>query len=87
MKDSSSFTVPCSFEDIFIDRCLCDLGSSMHLMSLSFYRKLKFAKMVPTTVVLQLTDHSVRYLVGVVENMLVKVGKFYFSTDCLVLDM
>ena len=34
-------------------------------MSLTFHKKLKFAEMVPTTVVLQLADCSVRSRVGV----------------------
>ena len=45
-QDPRSFTVPCSFENIHVDKCLCDLGSNINLV-------------VPKIVVLQLTDHSV----------------------------
>jgi len=43
--------------------------------------------MTPTTVVLQLVDRLVCCPVGIVEDMLFKVGKFYFSIDFLILDM
>ncbi|XP_071905824.1 uncharacterized protein [Coffea arabica] len=87
MKDPASFTVPCQFEHILVDKCLCDLGSSVNLMPLSFFRKLKFANLGPTQVIVQLVDHLVCYPVGIVEDLLVKVSKFYFPTDFLVLDM
>ncbi|XP_027082404.1 uncharacterized protein [Coffea arabica] len=87
MEDPRSFIVSCQFENIFIDKCLCDLGSSVNLMPLSFFKKLKFANVGPTQVVLQLVDRSVCYPIGIVEDQLVKVNKFYFLTDFLVLDM
>ena len=56
-------------------------------MPLSFFRKLKLANLVPTQVILQLVDHSVRYPMGIVEDLLVKVGKFYFLVDFIILDI
>ena len=56
-------------------------------MLLSFFRKLKFANLVPTQVVLQFANHLVRYPIGIVEDLLVKVGKFYLPADFIVLDM
>ncbi|XP_027156233.1 uncharacterized protein LOC113757260 [Coffea eugenioides] len=87
MKDPESFNVPCQFEHIIVDKCLCDHGYSVNLISLSFFRKLKFANLGPIQVILQLADRSVCYPIGIVDDLLVKVGKFYFPTDLLVLDM
>ena len=84
---SKEFIIPCQFEHILVDKCLCDLGSSVNLMPLSFFRKLKFTNIVPTQVILQLADHSVCYPMGIVEDLLVKVGKFYFPTDFIVFYM
>lgn len=39
------------------------------------------------TVSLQLADRSIKYPRGIVKVMLVKVGKFIFSADFIVLDM
>ncbi|XP_073129370.1 uncharacterized protein [Henckelia pumila] len=41
----------------------------------------------PTTFSLKLADRSVKYLRGVVENVLVKVDKLIFPVDFVVLDM
>ena len=76
----------CQFEHIFVHKCLCDLGSSVNLMPLSFFKKLKFPNLRSTQVILQLTNRS-SYPMGIVENLLVKVGKFYFPTDFIILDM
>ena len=59
MKDPWSFIVPCYFEKILVEKCLCDLGSSVNLMPLSFFKKLKFAQLIHTTVTLQLADRSI----------------------------
>ena len=56
-------------------------------MPLSVFRKLRFAQLAHTTVTLQLTDHSIRYPIDIVEDMLVKVDKFYFLMNLLVLYM
>ena len=37
LKDSRSFTVPCTFGDTIFKRALCDLGASINLMPLSIY--------------------------------------------------
>ncbi|XP_027174402.1 uncharacterized protein LOC113774020 [Coffea eugenioides] len=87
MKDLGSFTVPCQFEHILVDKCLCDLGSSVNLMALPFFKKLNFANLGPTQAILQLTDRSMHYPIGIIEDLLVKFDKFYFSADFLVHDM
>ena len=87
MKDPGSITIPYQFENIFVDKCLYDLGSSVDLMPISFFKKLKFANLVPTQVILQLANRSVHYPMGFVEDMLVKVDKFYFLTCFNALDM
>ncbi|XP_027170446.1 uncharacterized protein LOC113770236 [Coffea eugenioides] len=70
MKDPESFNVPCQFEHIIVDKCLCDHGYSVNLISLSFFRKLKFANLGPIQVILQLADRSVYYPIGIVDDLL-----------------
>ena len=41
----------------------------------------------PTTISLQLADRAIKYPRGVIEDILVKVDKFIFPTDFIVLDM
>ncbi|XP_070022219.1 uncharacterized protein [Nicotiana sylvestris] len=65
---------------------LCDLGASINLMSLSLYKKLGLGAPKPTTVMLQLADMSIAYPEGVIEDVLLKIGKFIFPVDFIILD-
>ncbi|KAJ8762220.1 hypothetical protein K2173_007376 [Erythroxylum novogranatense] len=87
LKDPGSFTIPCVIGDLHIDKALMDLGASINLMPLSIFRKLGLAEPKPTTISLQLADRSITYPRGIIEDVLVKVEKFIFPVDFLVLDM
>ncbi|XP_073279490.1 uncharacterized protein [Primulina huaijiensis] len=66
---------------------LCDLGASINLMPFSVFRKLGLGEPKPTRMSLQPADRSVKYPRGVIEDVLVKVDKFIFHADFVVLDM
>ena len=69
------------------ERTLCDLGASINLMPLSIFKLLGLGEARPTIVTLQLADRSLKHLRGVIEDVLVKVDKFIFPSDFIVLDM
>ncbi|XP_075483715.1 uncharacterized protein LOC142523869 [Primulina tabacum] len=73
--------------DVVFHKSLCDLGASINLMHLSVCKKLGLGESKLTKMSLQLADRSVKYPRGVIEDVLVKVGKFIVSTDFVVLDM
>ena len=56
-------------------------------MPLSIFKRLRLGEARPTTVTLQLADRSLKHPRGVIEDVLVKVDKFIFPTDFIVLDM
>ncbi|MFQ6631046.1 hypothetical protein Gotur_010071 [Gossypium turneri] len=58
---------------------------SINLMSMSIFRKLGIGKARPTTVTLQLANRSYAHLKGKIEDVLVRVDKFNFSADFLIL--
>ncbi|XP_073120288.1 uncharacterized protein [Henckelia pumila] len=66
---------------------LSDLGASINLMPFSVFRKLGMGEPKPTRVSLQLADRSIKYPRGIIEDVLVKVDKFIFPVDFVVLDM
>lgn len=43
--------------------------------------------MKQTTISLQLADRSIKYPYGIIEDVLVKVDKFIFPVDFVMLDM
>ena len=56
-------------------------------MPLSIFRRLGLSEARPTTVTLQLADKSLKHPRRVIEDVLVKVDKFIFPADFIVLDM
>ncbi|XP_024028757.1 uncharacterized protein LOC112093792 [Morus notabilis] len=86
LKDPGSFTIPCSIGDQYIGKALCDLGASINLMPMSIFRKLGIGEVSPTTVTLQLADRSYAHPEGKIEDVLVRVDKFIFPADFIVLD-
>ncbi|XP_073061857.1 uncharacterized protein [Primulina eburnea] len=87
LKDPGSFTIPCIIGGTNVNKALCDLGASINLMSFSTYKHLKLGEVKPTTITLQLADRSLTYPRGIVEDVLIKVDKFIFPADFVILDM
>ena len=87
LKDPDSFTIPCKLGNSIFKRALCDLGASINLIPLSIFRRLGLGEARPTTVTLQLVDRSLKHPRGVIDDVLVKVDKFIFLADFIVLDI
>jgi hypothetical protein len=52
---------------------LCDLGASVSVMPATVYHKLDHSALEPTSMCLQLADQSVRYPLGIADNIPVKI--------------
>ncbi|GJY04180.1 DNA-directed DNA polymerase [Tanacetum coccineum] len=63
------------------------LRASINLMPHSFFQRLGISKLKPTKMSIQLADRSIKYSIRVCENLLVKVGKFIFPVDFVILEM
>ncbi|XP_076889951.1 uncharacterized protein LOC143568917 [Bidens hawaiensis] len=87
LADPGHFTIPCLFGSSTESYALADLGASINLIPYSLYKKLDLGEPVPTRMSLSLADRSVKYPRGIVENVLVKVDKFVFPVDFVILDM
>ena len=87
LKDPSSFIIPCAIGNAVFERAPCDLGASINLMSWSIFKKQKLGEARPTIVTLQLADWSLTHPCGIIEDVLVKMDKFIFSIDFIILDM
>ncbi|GKA73299.1 reverse transcriptase domain-containing protein [Tanacetum coccineum] len=86
LGDPDQFHIPCDFPEL--DECLAlaDLGASINLMPLSVWKKLLLSELTPTRMTLKLANRSVSYPVGIAEDVFVKVGKFHFPADFVVVD-
>nr|GEU40437.1 reverse transcriptase domain-containing protein [Tanacetum cinerariifolium] len=65
---------------------LADLGASINLMPYSVWKRLSLSDLTPTCMTLELADRSITSLVGIAEDVYVKVGSFYFPADFVVVD-
>ncbi|XP_058725897.1 uncharacterized protein LOC131597204 [Vicia villosa] len=86
-RDRGSVTIPCTIGDRSFKKALIDLGASVSLMPLSIYKRLGIGKVQDTRMTLQFADQSVKRPYGVVEDVLVKIDKFVFPVDFVVLEM
>ena len=85
-KDPGCPTISCVIGNHVINRALLDLGASVNLLPYSVYEQLGLGELKPTSMTLQLADRSVKIPRGVIEDVLIKVDKFYFPVDFIVLD-
>ncbi|GJS28874.1 reverse transcriptase domain-containing protein [Tanacetum coccineum] len=71
-----------------MDECLAlaDLSASINLMSLSVWEKLSLPELTPTCMTLELVDRSITQPIGIAEDVYIKVGKFKFSADFVVVN-
>ncbi|XP_009613770.1 uncharacterized protein [Nicotiana tomentosiformis] len=86
LKDPGYFTIALAIRKHKVGRALCNLGESINLMPLSIFKKLKLGAPRPTTMTLQLVDQSLAVLEGIIEDVLVRVGKFIFPVEFIILD-
>ena len=87
LKDPGSFTIPCSIGKYEFKKALCDSGASINLMTLSVVQRLNLGKHTPTAITLQMDDKSMAQPEGILEDVLVKVGKFIFPVDSVIMQM
>ncbi|GKE89962.1 reverse transcriptase domain-containing protein, partial [Tanacetum coccineum] len=86
LGDPDKFLIPCNFSGMDVCHALADLDASINLMPLSIWKKLSLPDLTPTRMTLELADRSITYPKGLAEDIFVKVGKFHFSTDFVVVD-
>nr|GEX24743.1 reverse transcriptase domain-containing protein [Tanacetum cinerariifolium] len=86
LGDPGKFLIPCDFPGMDVCYALADLDASINLMPLSIWRKLSLPELTPTRMTFELADRSITRPNGVAEDVFVKVGKFHFLTDFVVVN-
>jgi len=85
-SDLNIFTLLVAIRHLTIVKALIDLGAIINLMLLSMLKKIGSIKLQSTRITLQLANKTVKHPCGVVEDLLIKVDKFYFLVDFMVMD-
>nr|GEV79800.1 reverse transcriptase domain-containing protein [Tanacetum cinerariifolium] len=84
--DPGKFLIPRDFLGMDVCHALADLGATINLMPLSICKRLSLPKLTPTRMTGELADRSITHPKVVAEDVFIKVGKFYFLTDFVVMD-
>ncbi|GJZ58675.1 reverse transcriptase domain-containing protein, partial [Tanacetum coccineum] len=86
LGDPDKFLIPCDFPEL--DECLAlaDLGASINLMPLSVWKQLSLPELTSTRMTLELANQSTVHPKGVAEDVFVKLRKFYFPANFVVVD-
>ena len=87
MQDPGSFTIPCKIRDVDMGKALCDSRASINLMPLSIDKRLSLGELTPTTITPPMVDRTLAHPKGILEDVLIKVGKFFFPVDFVVINM
>ena len=85
-RDPGSPTISVNIGGTCIEKSLLDLRASGNLLPYSVYKQLGLGELKPTNITLSLADRSMKIPKGIVEDVLVKVDKFYYPVDFVVLD-
>ncbi|WJX91525.1 hypothetical protein P8452_73291 [Trifolium repens] len=86
-KDPGRVTLPVAIGNVNVGKALIDLGSSINLIPLSVVERIGGLDITRTRMTLQLADKSITYPSGIAEDVLVKVDKFMFPIDFVVMDI
>ena len=68
-------------------KALCNSGANINLMPLSMVKRFSLGELTPTTMTLQMADRTLAHLEGILEDVLIKVGKFIFPMDFVIFDI
>jgi hypothetical protein len=85
-KDPGCPTISCMIGVSHIEKALLDLGASVNFLPYSVYLQLGLGELKPTSMTLQLANRSVKVTQEIIEDILIKVDKFYFPVGFIVLD-
>jgi len=87
LEDPGSFSIPCTIGTVFIEKALCDLGASVSVIPYSVCERLNMGPLKMTSVTLQMADRSVKRPIGLLEDVPVRIGKYFIPVDFVVLDI
>ncbi|GJU06443.1 retrovirus-related pol polyprotein from transposon TNT 1-94 [Tanacetum coccineum] len=73
--------------NVCFDKALVDLGASVSVMPFSTYTNLGLGDLAPTRLTIELADRTPKHPRGNARNVLVKIRKFIFPIDFIILDI
>jgi len=85
-KDPDSPIISYIIGQTKVNRALLNLEASINLLPYSVYQQLGLGKLSPIQFTIQLADLSVKVSKGKVTDVLIRIGKFIYPVDFIVLE-
>nr|GEY40131.1 hypothetical protein [Tanacetum cinerariifolium] len=86
-KDPWTFTLPCFINNVRFDKSLVDLGESVGVMPFSTYTNHGLGILSHTRLTIELADRTIKQPRDIIKNVIVRIGKFVFPIDFIILDI
>nr|GEX90431.1 hypothetical protein [Tanacetum cinerariifolium] len=86
-KDPGRFVLPCIIGNTTVSNALTDLKASMSVIPFSMFKRLGLGNPRPVNMVIEMAYRSMKSPKGIVKNVLVKIHKFIFPVDFVILDI
>ncbi|KAI3824561.1 hypothetical protein L1987_06024 [Smallanthus sonchifolius] len=86
LQDPGTPIISIHIGEIKLDRALLDLGASVSIIPGSLYDQHDFGPLQRVNTTMMLADQTPARPRGIVKDVIVKVGEFYYPVDFLVLD-
>ncbi|GJZ05510.1 reverse transcriptase domain-containing protein [Tanacetum coccineum] len=80
-----NFTLPCTIGK-FNFYAMADLGASINVMPMSIFEHLHLTNLRKTNMLCEMADMSKKAPLGIVKNVLVKIGNFLFLSNFVIID-
>ncbi|XP_070044876.1 uncharacterized protein [Nicotiana tomentosiformis] len=86
LEDLGAFTISCTIGSADFAKTLCDSGESINLMPYSVFKTLGIGQPRATSMRLQMADRTMKRPLGIIDDVLLRVDKFIFPADFVILD-
>jgi hypothetical protein len=86
LNDPGTPVISCNIGEHFLNRVLIDLGAGINVMPSATYDMLALGGLMPTKVIIQLADRSLRYPIGELRDVSIKIKEFTYKIDFIILE-
>ncbi|GJR94251.1 putative reverse transcriptase domain-containing protein [Tanacetum coccineum] len=86
-KRTQGLHLPCFIHNVCFGKALVDLGASVSVMPFSTYTNLGLGILSHTRLTIELADRTIKQPRDIAKNVLVRIGKFIFPKDFIILDI
>ncbi|GKE75994.1 reverse transcriptase domain-containing protein, partial [Tanacetum coccineum] len=86
LEDLGKFLIPCALQELDRTNALAYSGASINLLPHSIYKQLGLGALTPTRMTLKLANRLITYLMGIAEDVVVRVDGFTFLADFVVVN-